>query len=95
MLETMLAPPPKRLIHKFDAKNHVIEIGLPARFLNLQFQNGEPKIWIEHCPESTVQVKAEIRIFVTGAEVPAEYNYLGTYQDGPYVLHAYVNTEKK
>lgn len=94
-VEKMLAPPAKRLIHKFPAVNSKIKLGLPAKFLDVQVQYGSPQMWVEHCPDSAVQVEAEIRVFVTGAEVPPEFNYLGTWQDGMYVLHAYVNTVKK
>ncbi len=93
----MLAPAPDRVVHKFHAYCGEITIGMPAKFLAIQVQRGEPQFWVEHCPDSKVQAKAKIRVFCTGEKVEEGYSYLGTYQanDGDFIGHVYAKAEKK
>jgi hypothetical protein len=95
MLETMLAPSPKRVIHKFSVYSGVIELGMPAKFLYVAMQNDNPQLWVQHCPDSHVQVTAEIKVLGTGDEVPEGFEFLGTWLDGSYVWHAYAKADKK
>jgi len=94
MLEKMMAPAPKRVIHKFSAYSGTIELGMPAKFLYAGMQGDSPQIWVQHCPDSSVKVKADIRIYPTGEEIDEGFEFLGTWLDGSYVWHAYAKAEK-
>ena len=97
MLETMLAPAPKRVVHKFSVFDGTIELGMPAKFLYAATQKGVPQVWVQHCPDSSVKVKAELRIYPTGEEIEEGFEFLGTYleDDGNYVWHVYAKADKK
>ena len=95
MLEKMLAPAPKRVVHKFPAFG-TIELGMPAKFLYAGLQKNRPMMWVQHCPDSSVKVNAEIRVYPTGEEIDEGFEFLGTYleDDGAYVWHIYAKAEK-
>lgn len=96
-LEHMLAPSPKRVIHKFSAYLQEIELGMPAKFLNVAVQGNMPYFWVQHCPDSSVKITAKIRTFATGEDIEEGFEYLGTYleDEGKYVWHVYAKAEKK
>jgi hypothetical protein len=96
MLETMLAPSPKRVIHKFPVhSSSEIQLGMPAKFLYVAMQGDYPQLWVQHCPDSHIQATAQIRTFATGQEIPEGFEFLGTWLDGSYVWHAYAKADKK
>ena len=96
-LEHMLAPPSKRVIHKFSALAGEIELGMPAKFLNVAVQGNTPYFWVEHSPDSSVKITAEIVSHGTGDEVKEGFQYLGTYleDEGKYVWHVYAKARQK
>jgi hypothetical protein len=88
---------PKRVVHKFSAFSGEIELGMPAKFLYAAIQKDSPQVWVQHCPESTVKVAAEIRIYGTGEPIDEGFEFLGTYleDNGNYVWHVYAKARQK
>jgi len=96
MLNAMLqGASTRRVVHKFSAHSGVIELGMPAKFLHVAVKDDSPWVWIQHCPDSSVKVNAEIKIIGTGEEIPEGFEFLGTWLDGVFVWHAYAKAEKK
>ena len=63
-----------------------------AVLLSIQMQNGFICFWYELDPDQTAEVQRDFRIVGTGMPTPEprqEYVYHGTFQDGPFVWHAY------
>lgn len=94
MLEKMMAPAPKRVVHKFSPYQEVIKLGLPARFLSAAMQGDQPQFWVQHCPDSEVQVNTEIRVYGTGQTIDDGFEFLGTYFENSFVWHIYAKAEK-
>ena len=68
----------------------VFELEIPeeAKALTVQVQNSVPCLWAEVW-SSDEPKKRKFRIVGTGWDIPAFFDYVGTWQEGPFVWHLY------
>ena len=81
-----------RTIHKHKLSfERPITVTLPedAIPVHVGVQNREVYVWIEFDPEATVTLTADIEIFGTGHDIPADYDHCGSCFDRDYVWHVY------
>lgn len=67
-----------------------IEMPLASKVIALQVQEGVPMLWAEVILE--IPQKLETRTFAvhgTGHSIPWDRDYVGTWQEPPYVWHLY------
>ena len=78
-------------IHKYaiDWYKATIRVQGFRKVLTVQPQNERAKLWCEADTEDLSETVIETRIIGTGDEVPAQFEYVTTYQDGPFVWHVY------
>lgn len=63
---------------------------LPAgyRLRHVGHQDGEPMLWVEGDP-STISKPVTFAVLGTGKLIPGNWEWVGTYQEGPYVWHVF------
>ena len=62
----------------------------------VQMQHGKPCIWAKVGVDSDVSRNVLVRIVGTGQEFCDDgYDYFGTVQDGGFVWHVYLSTERE
>ena len=65
-----------------------------AKPLCVQLQNGRPTVWAEVDPEDPDKRNKRFFIIGTGHEIPfLNLEYVGTFQQEPFVWHVYVEAE--
>ena len=81
-------------IYKYTIDTKTGEATLPvdAKVLEVAEEDpgGEPCIWAEVDPDQTLTFTKAVIILMTGQEVPSGFQHHKTYQQGPLVLHLYV-----
>lgn len=82
-----------KTIHKFELpRTDAFSLSLPrdARFLDIQIQHAEPKMWFLLDPDAD-DVTRRFVIVTTGSEIPEveRLTYLGTFQVVLYVFHLF------
>lgn len=78
-------------IWKYPVKGPNFELAMPqgARVLTVQVQHGEPVLWALVDPEKPHARRAFLLIG-TGHDFDATgLNYVGTFQEGPFVWHLF------
>jgi len=82
-------------IWKYKVEN-VIEMPKEAEILSVQIQNGQmfnACIWVKVNPENELE-KREFEVIGTGHSFEdSNKQYIGTYQDGPFVWHLFENVK--
>ena len=72
----------------FSGGNIIMPKG--AKVLTLQMQYGVPTLWAEVDPDATIDEIHHLVVYGTGHLIdPGAGNYLGTFQEPPFVWHAY------
>ena len=72
-----------------------IEMPVDAEILTVQLQNGVPCIWAIVNTDAPTNEYREILIFGTGHDVENQSEYIGTYQLGCLVFHAFEAKQTK
>jgi hypothetical protein len=82
-------------IWKYKVEN-VIEMPKEAEILSVQIQNGQmfnACIWVKVNPENELE-KRQFEVIGTGHSFEdSNKEYIGTYQDGPFVWHLFENVK--
>jgi hypothetical protein len=82
-------------IWKYKVEN-VIEMPKEAEILSVQIQNGQmfnTCIWVKVNPENELE-KRQFEVIGTGHSFEdSNKEYIGTYQDGPFVWHLFENVK--
>jgi hypothetical protein len=82
-------------IWKYKVEN-VIEMPKEAEILSVQIQNGQmfnACIWVKVNPENELE-KRQFEVIGTGHSFDdSNKEYIGTYQDGPFVWHLFENVK--
>lgn len=73
-----------------EVRTNEFDLPLGAEFLTLQVQHGVPTLWWRVCPDEK-RVKTRVTIVGTGHVFDSLDlgRYLGTWQEGPFVWHAF------
>jgi hypothetical protein len=77
-----------RVIWKFDLATGV---AMPAGaiILCVQWNDGGPQLWATVDPDAPKRTR-RLRVYGTGRELASSPgNYVGTFQDGPFVWHVF------
>lgn len=78
-----------KYILEFDKKQQ-IELPLDAEMLSVQLQNGQICLWAK-VSTTLPKIKRVIHIYGTGHHIEEDnLSYIGTVQDGGYVLHIFI-----
>jgi hypothetical protein len=86
-----------KAIHKFPlfgtpGSQIIMNMPAGAKLLTMQLQGGVPTIWAEVDTDNPMEPR-KIATFGTGWELPEEPGqYVGTFQEGPFVWHVYERT---
>lgn len=51
-------------------------------------QGGQPRVWMKVKPDHP-EVERQIQVVGTGHDIPNNWRYVGSLQDGPYVWHLF------
>lgn len=62
-----------------------------AQILSVQMQDGRPQLWALVDTDKPM-VQRDIAVYGTGWDISNPGKYLGTFQDGQYVFHAFDRT---
>jgi hypothetical protein len=86
----------KRVIFKYelsiDPSQHIL-IPSGAKILCVQMQGTTPCVWAEFAADAQ-EVSREFHLYATGQLADISGEYVGTFQDGPFVEHLFVMPEE-
>lgn len=84
-----------KTIYKYDLPNvtntkFILSLPKGAKFLCVQTQRDKPKMWFIINPDKPVE-QVVFRVIGTGIDIEDNFNdeYLGTFQEGPFVWHLF------
>lgn len=88
------------VIYKFPLLANLISRPLTDRVLykvlHVGFDpGGKPCVWAEVVPSVQSAYDTYVRIVGTGEEVPLGTDHIGTYTEGPFVWHVYMERVKR
>ena len=78
-------------IWKYKVEN-IIEMPKEAEILSVQIQNGQmfnACIWVKVNPKNELEKRQFVVIGTGHSFDDTNYEYIGTYQDGPFVWHCF------
>lgn len=86
----MSEPKPAFTVWKFYLQLGTNFMSIPSggKFLSVQMQDGRICVWVQ-CDENAPRVNRQVDVAVTGGRLTGTEKYIGTFQDGPYVGHAF------
>lgn len=84
-----------RQIYKYQLplrKPGMFMMAMPVveKFLKLDWQNGHMCLWALHADTESQSVR-KFLIAGTGYEIPPGFEYIGTWTDGPFIWHLFVD----